>query len=400
MDILIIGQSNASNWSFDTSFSAPYPGTLAWTGAWRTVTGEGAIVFSGTLAAASGQPVRLLNAGEGGSSLLPIQGANWLATGPGSLYAGMRADAAAAGLRPDAIVWIQGEKDAGAGVSTEQYLDGLNTFFARIAQDFGDVPVFIQPLILPQPGMDEIVAAQRAFVASHPNAVLVEPRVELPTRDLLHFTPIGYNVLGDFTAREVLATLGLPSPAPIIHGSAGSNVLGGRAGNDRVYAGAGDDRLFGGNGVDVLLGEQGNDSLSGGAGADTLSGGRGADRFVFDAPGAADRIVDFQPGIDDLAFDPARYAGVGAAGSFAAGAGFTSGRDAGDRVVYDTSTGNLYYDPDGNGSGAAQLVATLEARPTLTAGDIAAGDMGAPPPAGVSAGHGPIHALLAEMGLF
>jgi len=40
------------------------------------------------------------------------------------------------------------------------------------------------------------------------------------------------------------------------------------------------------------------------------------------------------------------------------------------RVIYDTADGNIYYDADGDGSGAAILFATLPARPTLVATDI------------------------------
>jgi len=46
---------------------------------------------------------------------------------------------------------------------------------------------------------------------------------------------------------------------------------------------------------------------------------------------------------------------VGASGNFAANdarfyaaAGASSGHDASDRIVYDTLTGRLYYDPDGH----------------------------------------------------
>ena len=44
-----------------------------------------------------------------------------------------------------------------------------------------------------------------------------------------------------------------------------------------------------------------------------------------------------------------------------------SGEASSDRVIYDTSSGRLYYDADGDGSGAAELVATLRDQPLLTA---------------------------------
>src|SRR5205823_2999747 len=56
---------------------------------------------------------------------------------------------------------------------------------------------------------------------------------------------------------------------------------------------------------------------------------------------------------------------------FYAAAGASSGHDSDDRVVYDTSSGNLWYDADGSGSGAAQLIATLQGAPALAATDIA-----------------------------
>ena len=39
-------------------------------------------------------------------------------------------------------------------------------------------------------------------------------------------------------------------------------------------------------------------------------------------------------------------------------------------MVYNTSTGQLYYDADGSGAGGAQLIATLQAGAALTAADI------------------------------
>ena len=50
---------------------------------------------------------------------------------------------------------------------------------------------------------------------------------------------------------------------------------------------------------------------------------------------------------------------------FASNAGGTA-TDNNDYILFDTSTGNLYYDPDGNGGQARVLIATL----TVTAGTI------------------------------
>ena len=68
---------------------------------------------------------------------------------------------------------------------------------------------------------------------------------------------------------------------------------------------------------------------------------------------------------------------LGSSGAFAAGdarfhaaAGANGGHDANDRVVYNTSTGQLYYDADGNGAGAAEIFATLTTKPVITASDI------------------------------
>jgi Ca2+-binding RTX toxin-like protein len=55
--------------------------------------------------------------------------------------------------------------------------------------------------------------------------------------------------------------------------------------------------------AETLVGGAGADILRGGAGADTLIGGGGADTFVFAAGHGADRITDFQSGVDRLLLD-------------------------------------------------------------------------------------------------
>ena len=155
--------------------------------------------------------------------------------------------------------------------------------------------------------------------------------------------------------------------------------LEGRGGNDTLLGAGGNggsNHLLGEDGNDSLVGAGGSDTLDGGAGNDTLSGGtliggEGADTFVISFEG---EIADFASGVDKIQLDGSRFAGTGPSGNFASGddrfyaaAGATSAHDATDRVIYNTATGEVFYDDDGNGAGTAQLIAVL---PALTATDI------------------------------
>ena len=150
-------------------------------------------------------------------------------------------------------------------------------------------------------------------------------------------------------------------------------------GIERVVGGNFNDSLSGSAGSQNLAGQGGADTLTGGAGNDTLWGGTGNDAFVFNGMGTAnaDRISDFASGQDKVQLEDGAFTAIGATGNFAAGdARFwasSSGlaHDANDRVIYNTSTGQLYYDADGNGGGAAQLFATLSGAPGIVATDIA-----------------------------
>lgn len=72
----------------------------------------------------------------------------------------------------------------------------------------------------------------------------------------------------------------------------------GDAGNQHVHGGAGNDVLDGKDGQDTLFGDAGRDVLTGGGGYDTLYGGAEGDTFVFGAGSRADRVQDFQDGLD------------------------------------------------------------------------------------------------------
>ncbi|WP_194164560.1 cadherin domain-containing protein [Microvirga thermotolerans] len=153
-----------------------------------------------------------------------------------------------------------------------------------------------------------------------------------------------------------------------------------------------DDFLRGGSGNDRLNGSIGNDTLSGGVGVDTLNGGAGDDAFRFDvAPTAGNRDIisnfDLKTATtegDRIELLGTRFTGITSnlvdtlpdgrkmlkASAFVIGAtaAETVATDASHRILYNKTTGEIWYDSDGNGAAAARLIATISAatKPILT----------------------------------
>ena len=104
-------------------------------------------------------------------------------------------------------------------------------------------------------------------------------------------------------------------------------------------------------------------------------GRRRIDKFLFArAPVAAnvDHITDFAHGqdvilIENASSPPPVRASVLSGARFFVGAG---AHDATDRFIYNRSTGALFYDRDGTGHAAKQLVAILDHHPVLTHDDL------------------------------
>lgn len=150
--------------------------------------------------------------------------------------------------------------------------------------------------------------------------------------------------------------------------------------------GNGYDNVLIGNAADNrLTGNAGNDSLYGGAGNDLLTGGNGADCFVFDkalnVASNVDTITDFLSGVDRILLDDNVFQALGpvatdttlTADKFYAAADATAAHDADDRIIYNTSTGALYYDADGTGASYSAIqFATLgvSTHPGLVASDL------------------------------
>jgi Ca2+-binding RTX toxin-like protein len=161
-------------------------------------------------------------------------------------------------------------------------------------------------------------------------------------------------------------------------GGSGNDILIGNAGSDQLRGDAGVDTLNGGLGNDILSGGSESDTLIGGAGIDTLTGSAGSDFFVFNAGVVAtnrDLITDFANitgNNDTFRLENAVMPKVGAPGAlnpalFRAG---SAALDANDFIVYNKTTGALFYDFNGNAAGGAVQLATLTNKPTLFASDF------------------------------
>ena len=154
---------------------------------------------------------------------------------------------------------------------------------------------------------------------------------------------------------------------------------------ENLISGDGDDSLTGSTGRNSLISGAGNDTLNAGDGNDYLSGGRGRDRliggdgkdvFVFDTAFSAsniDNLVDFNTTDDICWLKAAVFDGLAlgrlSLTAFAANA-TGDAVDAGDRILFNTTSGNLYFDADGTGSALGVLFATLDPTTALSNADF------------------------------
>ncbi|MDD2830065.1 MAG: DUF4347 domain-containing protein [Sulfuricurvum sp.] len=128
-----------------------------------------------------------------------------------------------------------------------------------------------------------------------------------------------------------------------------------------------------------LIGNSGDNILNGLNGNDILTGGTGRDLFVFDttlnSTTNRDTITDFNVTDDRIELSHAIFNNLSiATGTFDTNNFYASStgkaHDSNDYILYNTATGILSYDEDGNGSGKAIAFAILTGHPTITFQDF------------------------------
>jgi len=179
---------------------------------------------------------------------------------------------------------------------------------------------------------------------------------------------------------------GVPDMSGLKHlaGTSGNNIVDLKSaayydamgGNDVVRGSTGGDYLKGGSGWDRVDGKAGNDVINGGLGNDKLWGASGHDTFVFNSALSSklnvDWIVDFSTTDDKIALDNSVFKTFTKTGQLSA-ADFhvgTKAVSADDHIIYNSKTGALSYDADGNGHDAAVQFAKLSPGLHLTHDDF------------------------------
>jgi Ca2+-binding RTX toxin-like protein len=141
---------------------------------------------------------------------------------------------------------------------------------------------------------------------------------------------------------------------------------------ERLRAHAGMTGLaLGGNAFDnTIAGGDGDDTLSGGAGNDRLVGDLGNDIFRFDSRFIGvtnvDTVADLNAADDVIQLDHTYFAGLALGQLGASAFALDSATGTAAQIVYDTSTGALFYDSNGADAGGATRFATMAGKPSLS----------------------------------
>lgn len=229
--IVVDGQSNA--WLWFSSDARGGDGSLTpspllrvtgkqATNAWAvpSATMNAAISCGNALVAAIGCPIGIID-GSWDASGLTIAGANggsgpngqWVPTSTNAYGSSLNAITAAGG-KVIGNLWIQGEGDAGVGVSQAAYYNALGTMIAQRRADLGaaGLPYIMVTLASNTVGMSdtarEAIKLAQLQKCADVNVYRVD-RLDLPLSDGVHHNPAGFTALGKRCAQAVLAAVGL-----------------------------------------------------------------------------------------------------------------------------------------------------------------------------------------------
>ena len=182
-------------------------------------------------------------------------------------------------------------------------------------------------------------------------------------------------VSADFVKSRRSIAFDLTNPTILQHIGDGSSMINveqvsaiGSTFGDTMIGGSEIDTLDGYSGDDILKGNGGNDKLIGGTGNDTLTGGSGKDTFVFssalNSSTNVDTITDFSVVDDLIHLENAIFTAFTKNGAISSGNFLKStspaAKDSNDFLVYETDTGNLFYDANGSKSGGSIMIAHLD----------------------------------------
>jgi Ca2+-binding RTX toxin-like protein len=126
----------------------------------------------------------------------------------------------------------------------------------------------------------------------------------------------------------------------------------------------------------TITGNAGVNAIYGGLGNDTLLGLGGSDIFIFNTalgPSNVDTLSDFTAA-DTIYLENAVFTGLTGTGTLTADqfVSNTTGlaTTASQHIIYESDTGNLYYDSNGNAAGGSVLFAHLSAGLAITSADL------------------------------
>jgi len=148
--------------------------------------------------------------------------------------------------------------------------------------------------------------------------------------------------------------------------------------NDTLMGNTNSNIIYGYNGNDSLDGGAGNDTLLGGAGNDILTGGTGNDTFflngTLNVSANIDTITDFTASDDTIWLENSIFTSLSATGTLSSDYFIASATalDANDYLLYNQTSGALYYDADGSGVTEAIQIALLGVgtHPSITYADF------------------------------